>query len=66
METVDVVALRLRLGYTQSEFAGRLGVSPRTVEGWETGHHIPSRRALAKIERLIESREEHETRALAP
>jgi len=31
--------LRGRLGLTQGAFARRLGVTPRTVRGWEEGAH---------------------------
>jgi DNA-binding XRE family transcriptional regulator len=46
------------LGLTRNELAGRLGVSPHTVKGWVAGDHLPTRRVLTKIERLIEYREE--------
>lgn len=35
MEAIEVKRIREKLGITQSELARRLGVSRRTVEGWE-------------------------------
>ena len=34
--------LRYRLGYTQAEFAARLGVHIRTLEQWEAGRTSPT------------------------
>jgi DNA-binding transcriptional regulator YiaG len=42
---LDVLAIRMackRFGYGQSSFAGMLGVSTRTLEGWEQGRRRPS------------------------
>jgi transcriptional regulator with XRE-family HTH domain len=65
MDILDIRVLRQELGLTRSELAGRLGVSPPTVKGWEAGDHIPIRRILTKIERLIEYREEDKALTLA-
>jgi transcriptional regulator with XRE-family HTH domain len=40
---------RTRLGLTQSELAGRLGVSFATVNRWENGQTKPSRLAWSRI-----------------
>ena len=39
---IDVAAERKMLGLTQKAFAKILGVSPRTVEAWESGKSNPS------------------------
>ena len=47
----DVKELRQRLGLTQQELAGRLGVALSTVARWEGGHKV-SRLALKQLEAL--------------
>ena len=47
----DVKGLRQRLGITQQELAGRLGVALSTVARWEGGHKV-SRLALKQLEAL--------------
>jgi len=52
---IDVKKLRKKLGFTQDEFAVRLGVAPFTVRRWESGKTKPSRMAqklLAEFEGL--------------
>ncbi len=52
--TIDVRALRTRLGMTQEEFAGTFGFSVGSVRNWEQGIRRPERAArlqLAVIER---------------
>ena len=39
---LPVARTRERLGLSQSEFARLLGVSVRTLQGWEQGHKQPS------------------------
>lgn len=39
---IDVSGLRKSLDMTQNKFASVLGVSPRTVEAWETGKSNPT------------------------
>jgi putative transcriptional regulator len=49
---VDVLAIRRacgRFGYGQSTFARMLGVSTRTLEGWEQGRRKPSGAARALL-----------------
>ncbi len=42
LPTIDVSGLRKSLDMTQNKFASVLGVSPRTVEAWETGKSNPT------------------------
>jgi putative transcriptional regulator len=48
---VDVKAVRLRLGKSQSEFARMIGVSLATLHNWEQGRRRPEgpARALLKV-----------------
>jgi len=50
----DVAKLRKNLALSQKGFAAALGVSPRTVESWETGRSIPGGIAM-RILYLIEN-----------
>ena len=34
--------IRIKLGVSQSVFANVLGVSPKTIEAWESGKNIPN------------------------
>jgi DNA-binding transcriptional regulator YiaG len=48
----EIRALRVSLQLTQIEFAERVGVSERTVQGWELGETTPQprhRRALSDL-----------------
>lgn len=38
----EIVEARTRTGLSQQEFAAVLGVSPRTLEGWEQGRRKPT------------------------
>jgi len=52
--TIDVKAIRTRLGMTQEEFAGRFGFSVNTLRHWEQGTRQPegpTRAYLLVIER---------------
>ena len=48
---VNVKAIRLRLGKSQSEFARMIGVSVSTLRNWEQGRRRPDgpARALLKV-----------------
>jgi putative transcriptional regulator len=48
---VDVKAVRLRLGKSQSEFARMIGVSVSTLQNWEQGRRRPDgpARALLRV-----------------
>lgn len=42
LETPDVTAIRHTLKLSRTQFAGMIGVSPRTLEGWEQGRRQPT------------------------
>jgi putative transcriptional regulator len=50
-DPVDVKAVRLRLGKSQSEFARMIGVSVSTLQNWEQGRRRPEgpARALLRV-----------------
>jgi DNA-binding transcriptional regulator YiaG len=47
-------AVRGKLGLSQEELAGRLGVSFATVNRWENGWTVPSKLALRQIDLLCQ------------
>jgi len=47
--SVDVAAVRGRLGFTQAEFATRFGVSVATLRHWERGDRNPQGPALVLL-----------------
>jgi DNA-binding transcriptional regulator YiaG len=53
----SVRALRLRLGFSQQQFAGELGVRQQTVSEWETGRYTP-RGATARLLGIVAERAE--------
>jgi DNA-binding transcriptional regulator YiaG len=53
LRTVDVKALRTRLGISQEAFAGRYGLDVATVRNWEQGRTQPDGPAAALLQ-LIE------------
>ena len=46
---VDVAEVRGRLGFTQSQFAARFGVSVATLRHWERGDRNPQGPALVLL-----------------
>lgn len=60
----DVKAIRKRLGLSQAAFAGRFGLSLRTLQQWEQGRAVPDRPARILL-RVIERAPETVERALA-
>jgi putative transcriptional regulator len=45
----DVADIRARLGKSQTEFAGMIGVSVATLQNWEQGRRVPHGPALALL-----------------
>ncbi len=52
-EPVDIKGIRLKLGFTQEDFARKLGLTLSTVSKWEQGLFSPSRLAREKLEKLV-------------
>ena len=48
-ETVDVSALRRRMGMTQEQFSARFGFSVATLRHWERGDRTPRGAALVLL-----------------
>ena len=46
---IDVKAIRMNLGMTQEEFAGRFGFSVNTLRHWEQGSRQPERPTRAYL-----------------
>lgn len=53
LNTVDVKGLRERLGLTQNQFSGMIGVSIKTLQNWEQGRREPEGPAKALL-RVVE------------
>ena len=53
VDAVNVKALRERLGLTQNEFSGMIGVSIKTLQNWEQGRREPEGPAKALL-RVVE------------
>ncbi|MET3605792.1 putative transcriptional regulator [Sphaerotilus sulfidivorans] len=62
--TVDVAAVRARLGLTQNQFAARFGFSVATLRHWERGDRRPQGAALVLLN-LIEREPQAVMRALS-
>jgi putative transcriptional regulator len=56
-ESLDVKALRERLGYTQDEFASYFNVSVGTLRNWEQGRRAPHGPARVLLEVIARSPE---------
>lgn len=55
-ETANLVReLRQQLHLSQEKFAGKLGVSVRTVNRWENGQASPSPLAIEKLEAISQA-----------
>jgi putative transcriptional regulator len=53
LSTVDVKGLRERLGLTQKQFSGMIGVSIKTLHNWKQGRREPEGPAKALL-RVVE------------
>jgi putative transcriptional regulator len=56
-KSVDVAAIRRRLGLSQHDFAHRFGFSVRAVQDWEQNRRVPERSARILL-KVIEKRPE--------
>lgn len=45
IEAPEIAAIRVSVGLNQEDFAGLLGISPRTLQDWEQGRRNPTRAA---------------------
>jgi putative transcriptional regulator len=63
-ETVDVKAIRQRMGLSQPAFANRFGLSLYTLRNWEQGKRQPDPAARAYL-KVIEKVPEVVTKVLA-
>lgn len=61
--TIDVAAMRKKLGLSQDRFATAFGVSPATVRNWEQGRRHPEGPAKVLL-RVIDKEPEAVLRAL--
>ena len=52
VELPDVKAVREKTGLSQTEFALRLHISPRTLQNWEQGRRYPTGPAVTLIRLL--------------
>jgi DNA-binding transcriptional regulator YiaG len=60
--SIDVRALRQRLGMTQPELAEAIGCHWKTVQNWELGRKTPHGLYRRALERLAEQAERQERR----
>lgn len=51
-----IAELRARLGLTQAEMAGALGVRQQTISEWETGRYLPRGASVRMLQFLAEAR----------
>ncbi len=67
MKSDEIKKLRMKLGYSQQEFAAMLNVSFATVNRWENGKAQPQKDRLDRIRALWQSQQEPESsRGSAP
>lgn len=62
-ESINVQAVRRKLGLSQREFAVRFGFSLATIQNWEQGHRAPEGPARALLT-IIDKEPEAVVRAL--
>lgn len=63
LESVNVQAVREKMGLSQSAFALLIGVSVRTIQNWEQGRRQPQGPALALLN-VFKNDPQHAVRAL--
>lgn len=49
-----IATLRREKGFTQKDVAERLGISPKTVSKWETGHGFPDVSLIAELSKIFQ------------
>ena len=54
--STDFKELREAMGLTQEEFGNLIGVTVRSVRGWELGTNKPTGSRLKTVERLVNRR----------
>jgi len=54
---MDIKQTRQQLGMTQAQLGDAVGVSERTIQNWEWGKTIPTRKQVEAIGRLLTERE---------
>lgn len=54
---MDIKALRLRLGWTQSDLARRLNCQSTEIEIWETGQNLPEQNVVNQLEVIFRQAE---------
>ncbi len=55
LKTGNLIAvLRREKGFTQKDVAIKLGISPKTVSKWETGHGFPDVSLIAELSKIFE------------
>jgi len=52
MTASDIAGFRESLGWSQSELARQLGVTPAAVNQWESGKRVPSKPIMILIQHL--------------
>jgi SNF2 family DNA or RNA helicase len=60
MNSENIKSLRLKLGYSQKEFAATLGVSFATVNRWENGKAKPQRDRIERMQSLLKRGKQQE------
>ena len=63
LTSIDVKALRERIGLTQAEFSTMIGVSIKTLQNWEQGRREPEGPAKALL-RVVEKEPQAVLKAL--
>lgn len=49
-----IIEVRSNMNMTQYEFANAIGISPRTLQGWEQGRRTPTRTAQVLLSLMIQ------------
>ena len=54
---MDIKQTRHELGMTQAQLGDAVGVSERTIQNWEWGKTMPTKKQVEAIGRLLQDRE---------